>query len=250
MFAMRPEPGKLIVATLGFNEPFSSMTHLLGAGVFLVWGMVFLIRNRGVAAQSAAVSVFVIGVTFALAMSGVFHLLTPGTTGRAVLQRLDHAAIFFLIAATFTPIHVVKFRGFLRWGILLLVWTAAIVSITLKSIFFEGFAEWVGLMLYLSLGWVGALSGYYLYRRFGIEYIRPLLYGALAYTIGAAMEYARFPVVVPRLIGPHELFHIMVLIGISMHWIFIRRIAGKTNACAPSLGGALATYTPRPFRSP
>ena len=82
--------------------------------------------------------------------------------------------------------------------------------------------------------------------RFGIEYIRPLLYGGVAYTIGAVMEYARFPVVVPRLIGPHELFHIMVLIGIIMHWIFIHRVAGSPTTRAPSLVGALATDTPRP----
>ncbi len=113
LYLMQPDPDTLARAIAGFSEPFSSMTHLLGAGVFLILGIVFLVRNRGGAAQTTAVSVFVIGVTFALAMSGVFHLLTPGTTGRAVLQRLDHAAIFFLIAATFTPVHVVQFRGFL-----------------------------------------------------------------------------------------------------------------------------------------
>ncbi len=242
---MRPDLDTVAAGIPGFSEPFSSMTHLLGAMVFLILGIVFLVRNRGVAARTTAVSVFVIGVTFALAMSGVFHMLTPGTTGRAVLHRLDHAAIFFLIAATFTPIHVVKFRGFLRWGILLLVWTAAIVGITLKSIFFEDFAKSVGLTLYLTLGWVGALSGYYLYRRFGIEYIKPLLYGGIAYTIGAAMEHAHFPVVVPRLIGPHELFHIMVLTGITMHWIFVQRVARKTTSCAPNLGLAPAPDTPR-----
>lgn len=243
---MQPDPDTLATAIPGFSEPFSSMTHLLGAGVFLILGIVFLIRNRGGAAQATAVLVFVIGVTFTLAMSGVFHLLTPGTTGRAVLQRLDHAAIFFLIAATFTPIHVVKFRGFLRWGILALVWTAAIVGITLKSIFFEGFPEWAGLTLYLALGWLGALSAYYLYRQSGIEYIKPLLYGAIAYTVGAVMEYARFPVVVPGVIGPHELFHIMVVVGITMHWIFIHRAAGNTTAQTRSPGRALTKDTPRP----
>ena len=60
------------------------------------------------------VYMFVFGVVFLLAMSGVFHLLTPGTTGRAVLQRLDHAAIFFLIAATFTPVHVIQFSKSVR----------------------------------------------------------------------------------------------------------------------------------------
>ncbi len=243
---MQPDPHLLAASIPGFSEPFSSLTHLLGAGVFLILGIVFLIRNRGGAFQATAVSVFIVGVTFALAMSGVFHLLTPGTTSRAVLQRLDHAAIFFLIAATFTPVHIIKFRGFLRWGILALVWTAAIVGITLKSIFFDGFPEWAGLTLYLALGWVGAVSGYYLYRRFGVAYIRPLLYGAVAYTVGAVMDFARLTIVIPGVIGPHELFHIMVLMGMTMHWVFIQRIAGSTTAPAPRLVGTLAAEAPGP----
>ncbi len=242
---MQPDPETLATAIPGFSEPFSSMTHLLGAGVFLLLGVVFLSRNREGATQAIAVSIFVLGVVFALAMSGVYHLLTPGTTGRAVLHRLDHAAIFFLIAATFTPVHTLQFRGFLRWGILALVWAAAVLGITLKSIFFEGFPEWVGLTLYLALGWVGAVSGYYLYRRCGIEYIKPLLYGAAAYTVGALMEFAHFPVLVPEVIGPHELFHLMVLVGITMHWIFVQRVARKTAAWTASFGRTLATDTPR-----
>lgn len=216
-----------IASIPGFSDPFSSLTHLLGAGVFFVLGIVLLVRHRAAAAQNAALLVFVIGITFALSASGVFHLLAPGTLGRAVFQRLDHAGIFFLIAATFTPVHVIEFRGFLRWGILLIIWSAAVVGIIIKSIFFNDIAEWVGLTLYLSLGWVGAVSGYYLYRRCGIEYIKPLFYGAVAYTIGAILEYARFPVLIPGVIGPHELFHIMVLIGIAMHGAFVHRVVRK-----------------------
>ncbi|UCE89307.1 MAG: hemolysin III family protein [Pseudomonadota bacterium] len=206
------------------------MTHLLGAGVFFVLGITSLYRYRGAASRTVALSVFVTGVTFALAMSGVFHLLSHGTTGREVLQRLDHAAIFFLIAATFTPVHVMDFRGVSRWGILLAIWAAAIAGIVLKSIFFNDIPEWLSVTLYLGLGWAGALSAWLLFRRFGIEYIKPLIYGALAYTVGATMEFARFPVLVPQVIGPHELFHIMVLVGVAMHWWFVHRVARKAMA--------------------
>jgi channel protein (hemolysin III family) len=162
-------------------------------------------------------------------MSGVFHLLSPGTLAKEVLQRLDHAAIFVLIAATYTPIHVIAFRGLMRWGILSIVWSVTITGITLKSIFFKDIAEWVSLLLYLSLGWFGVFSTVQLYKRFGLEYIKPLLYGALAYTIGATLEFLRIPVLIPEVIGPHELFHIFVLIGISMHWIFIQRLLRFKN---------------------
>lgn len=193
-----------------------------------------LIRQRGGIGQALAVLVFVFGVVFLLTMSGIFHLLTPGTTGRAVLQRLDHAGIFFLIAATFTPVHVIQFRGLLRWGILVFIWSAAIAGITLKSIYFDAFPEWMSLTLYLGLGWVGALSGYFLYRRFGLAGIKLVLWGALAYTTGAVLEFSRFPVLVPTVIGPHEVFHVMVLIGIAAHWTYIHRLA--TGQFAPTAG--------------
>ena len=158
-------------------------------------------------------------------MSGVFHLLSPGTTGRAVFRRLDHAGIFFLIAATFTPVHVILFRGPLRWGVLGFVWSAAVTGITLKSIYFDSIPEWMSLALYLGLGWVGALSGCFLYRHLGFEGIRLIVWGALAYTAGAMLEFLRVPVLVPAVIGPHELFHVMVLVAIAAHWTYIHRLA-------------------------
>ncbi|MGD8572551.1 MAG: hemolysin III family protein [Gammaproteobacteria bacterium] len=209
---------------LGFSDPVSSISHLLAAFVFLLIGVRVIYRHRVNTAFIASMSIFVLAVIFTLSMSGVYHLLTPETPGREVMQRLDHAAIFFLIAATFTPVHVLLFKGFLRWGILLLIWSTAITGITLKSIFFNDINEWLGLTFYLGLGWVGAISGYFLFRRFGWVYLKPLMYGAIAYTIGAVLDYSTYPVLIERVIGPHEIFHLMVIVGIAMHWKFLVRI--------------------------
>lgn len=227
---MNFDPSMPVAAIPGFSEPFSAMTHLLAAVVFLVMGGILLIRSHSSAGRTTALLVFVFGVTFALSMSGVFHLLDSGTTGKAVFQRLDHAAIFFLIAATYTPVHVFVFHGLMRWGVLLIVWGVAITGIALKSIFFNDIAEWIGLTLYLSLGWFGVFSTFHLYKRFGLAYIKPLLYGALAYTIGATLEFLRMPVLIPEVVGPHEIFHILVIIGISMHWFFIHKVAYQAKA--------------------
>ncbi|MDY6978407.1 MAG: hemolysin III family protein [Pseudomonadota bacterium] len=214
-----------IIPIAGFSEPFSSLTHLLAAGVFFVLGILLMIRGRGHAGRVAALGIFSFSIVFLLAMSGVYHLLEPAGTARAVLQRLDHAGIFFLIAGTFTPIHGLLFTRSLRWGILLFIWVVAITGITLKSIFFKEMAEWLGLTLYLGLGWVGALTGVLLYRRFHFQFIKYLLLGALAYTIGAVFEYLRTPVLIEGVIGPHELFHIFVLLGISFHFAFVFQFA-------------------------
>ena len=208
----------------GFTDPFSSMTHLLGAFLFLLFGVKLLYLPYAHRGWQVAVGIFVFSVVFLLSMSGVFHLLDNDSTGRAVLQRLDHAGIFALIAGTFTPVHGILFKGFWRWGVLVLIWGLAITGITLKSIFFNNLAEWLGLVFYLGLGWIGILSAYLTHRLHGFEIIKPLLYGALAYTAGASLEFIRLPVVIPGVIGPHELFHILVLAGIAWHWQFVRRL--------------------------
>ena len=210
-----------IISIAGFAEPVSSMTHLFAAGVFLLLGIRLIYGARHSLMNIVAFSVFVISSVFLLSMSGVFHLLAPQSGAREVLQRLDHAGIFFLIAGTFTAVHASLFRGISRWGMLLLIWAVAITGITLKSIYFHDMPEWLGLSLYLGMGWLGAVSGVLLYRRYGLHFIRPLLYGALAYTTGAVMDFLRAPVLIDGVIGPHELFHIAVLMGLGYHLAFI-----------------------------
>jgi channel protein (hemolysin III family) len=214
-------PAHTIIPISGFSEPFSSMTHLFAAGIFLILGIWLVQRGRDSLTKVTALGIFAFSSVFLLSMSGVFHLLEPQGIARDVLQRLDHAGVFFLIAGTFTAVHSILFRGIWRWGMLLMIWTIAITSITLKTIYFHDLSEWLGLSLYLGMGWIGAISGIVLYRRFGFTFIKPLIYGALAYTIGAIMEFMRMPVLIPGVIGPHELFHVAVLAGLGYHFAFV-----------------------------
>src|SRR5262249_40158017 len=148
----------------GFYDPVSSMSHLLGAVAFALLTPALLRRGRGDPARVAFLGVYAFSCVFLLSMSGVYHMLPVGTGGRSVMERLDHGAIFVLIAGTFTPAHGILFCGAWRWGPLLLIWSAAISGITLKTVFFAGLPEALGLSFYLSLGWVGAFSAAVLWR--------------------------------------------------------------------------------------
>lgn len=210
---------------LGFQDPVSSWLHLGGALAFLLLAPRLLMRGRGSTGRIFSLLIFVFAVELQLCSSGVYHLLADGSDARAVLRRLDHAAIFVLIAGTFTPGHTILFRGWMRWGVLAFVWTAAITSLTLKTVFFRGFPEWLGLVFYLSLGWVGIVSGVAAWRRYGFSVMAPMLWGGVAYTVGAVLEFARWPTLWPGFIEAHELFHVFVLAGIGLHWRFIYRFA-------------------------
>jgi channel protein (hemolysin III family) len=205
----------------GFSEPVSSLTHLLGAGTFTVLGVLLLRRGRGDWLRVMFLGVYAFACVFLLSMSGVYHLLAPNGAGRAVLARLDHGAIFVLIAGSFTPAHGLLFQGWGRWGTLLLIWATAVSGITLKTIFFTDTEEWLGLLFYLVLGWLGVVSGVLLWRRHGYRFIRPLLWGGVAYTMGGILDFVRWPIVVPGVFGPHEAFHVAVLAGALLHWRFV-----------------------------
>lgn len=212
------------IPAFGLADPISALTHLLAAAAFAVLGTGLVARAQGNRLRVWAVAVYVTGVVMALAISGVFHLVEHDTALRVLLNKLDHAGIFFLIAASYTPIHVIEFRGFWRWGILTVVWSAAVVGMVLKFFYFDAIAEWVSLLLYLSLGWAGLVSATLLYRAVGLRPLRPLIGGAVAYTAGAVMEYAEVPTLYSGVFGPHEMFHLAVLLGVGLHWTYIRRI--------------------------
>lgn len=215
----------------GFTDPVSSFTHLIGALAFFVLGVRLVIRghkNPSVTGKAGgwhttSLAIFAFSCVLLLTVSGVFHQLPRGS-GRDVMKILDHAAIFILIAGTFTPIHAILFKGWMRWGVLSFVWAAAITGITLKSIYFEGFPYWLGALLYVGLGWVGGITMIGCWRRHGFKFGRRMVIAGVAYTLGAVVDVVNWPTLWPGVVGPHELFHVFVLVGVWSFWLFVERI--------------------------
>jgi channel protein (hemolysin III family) len=224
-----------VIAIPGFSDPVSAMTHLLGAGAFAVLGF-FLVRKGRRAEGSGwnwrmtGLAVFVFAAVALLGISGAYHILQPGLAPRSVMRQLDHDAVFILIAASFVPVHAILFEGWRRWLILLILFSLAAAGIAFNFLYFDRLPEIAGLTFYIAMGWVGAYSGYALYRRYGWRFIRPLVWGGLAYTLGATAEFLRQPVLIEGVVGPHELFHLAVLAGLGFHFRFTFSFAGRKPA--------------------
>jgi channel protein (hemolysin III family) len=227
----------------GFSDPVSSLTHLAAAVVFAILSFFLIARGRGDTRQVISLAVFAFSCVLLLSLSGIYHLLTPKTAARGVLMRLDHAAIFVLIAGSFTPVHAILLRDRWQQHLLAWIWGAAIAGVTLKTVYFDVVPEWLGLLMYLGLGWLGVISTVALARRYGVRFVLPLIWGALAYTIGALVDFLNWPMLIPQVVGPHEIFHLSVLAGISFHWAFIQRIAGDS-----SFGAVIRYAQPRALR--
>lgn len=209
---------------LGIYQPVASLSHLLGALVFAVLGIVLIVRAHG--SNRFWLAVFVVSALFLLSMSGVYHLLEPGTFAREeVLRRLDHAAIFVLIAGTLTAAHGILFSGWWRWGMIVPLWLGTAAAVTLQSVFFHEFSQLLLLALYLGFGWLGVIAGIKLARVFGFTLVRPALWGGISYTVGAIADAAAPPVWIPGYFGAHGFFHLTVLAGLGFHFYFLSRVA-------------------------
>jgi len=214
-----------IIPIPGFSEPVNSLTHLLAAGVAFVGTFFLCYKGWGNRIRIFSLIVFSSSLVFLFSMSGVYHLLDPANLPRFVFQRLDHAAIWTLIAGTFTPMHMILFRGTWRWGVLILIWTIAITGLVLEAVFFEDVPAWLSLSFYLGLGWFGVLTGWHFRRTFGDPSIRYLWLGGVCYSIGGLLDFLGWPRMVDGVIEGHEIFHFFVIAGAFYHWLFIYKWA-------------------------
>jgi channel protein (hemolysin III family) len=212
-----------ILALPGFHEPFSSLLHLLAAA-FVMWRGVALVRSGSGLRDYLGLGAFVVGATLMLALSGTYHLLDPALPARDVLQRLDHAGIWMMIAGSFSAVHAVAFRGVWRWGFLAVVWAVATTGLVLTTVFFDTLPESLGLSLYLGMGWLGIATVVQTWRRARWQVARLLVFSGVAYSLGALYDFFAGPSLIPGVVGAHEVFHVGVILGIIYHWRFVQSL--------------------------
>lgn len=205
-------------------EPVNSFTHLVGAVWFAVLAKVLLKKAEGKPGHRAALCVYAVSCVVLLTCSALYHWLPPGAE-RTLMRQLDMAAIFFLIAGTFTPLCTILYRGAARWGSLAMIWSIALVGMGLRLCSIDAFPERYAVGIYLSFGWLGAIFAVELWCRYSFAFVRPLFVGGMAYTLGTFVLAWEMPTLLARFVRPHELWHLAVLIGIGSHWQFTSQIA-------------------------
>jgi hemolysin III len=149
--------------------------------------------------------------------SAAYHRLGRTLRSQALLRRLDHAAIYLLIAGSYTPVGVVAIGGWVGWTIVAVVWVAASTGVALKLGWFDA-AQMVGGALYLVLGWLAVLAFPQLLSHVSDVALVLLVAGGLAYTCGAVVLARRRPDPAPRVFGYHEVWHSLVIVAAACHY--------------------------------
>jgi hemolysin III len=138
------------------------------------------------------------------------------------LRKLDHAAIYLLIAGTYTPICLTFFTGFWRWGLLGIVWGFALVGIVVKM-FVMNAPRWVTAGIYLIMGWLAVFAIQQIITSMPAAAMFWLVAGGLFFTLGAIIYITKKMDFFPGVFGFHEVWHIFVILGCLSHFILVAR---------------------------
>jgi hemolysin III len=204
------------------RDPVSSLSHLFGLVAAVYFTTLLWRLGRGDRVRQLAVACFGLSACLLYAASSAYHAVSGPPLLRNTLQRLDHSAIYVLIAGTYTPIYAVLLRDPLRRRLLLLMWTLAAAGVACKWLLpLTPYAVSVG--LYVGMGWTGLLGVVPLFRAVGPRGMLVGMLGGLFYTAGGICDALGWPVLHPDLVRSHEVLHFFDLAGTFCHVIFLVR---------------------------
>jgi len=169
-----------------------------------------LVAGASGASERTAAAVFAGSLAAMFGVSALYHRVTWRPRTRRWMRRLDHAAIYLLIAGTYTPFGLLALSGAWQWTVLPIVWGGALAAIVLKLAWVDG-PKWLSAALALALGWAGVVALPQLVEHAGWSGIALLGAGGVLYTVGAVVYAVRRPDPVPAVFGYHELFHALVI---------------------------------------
>jgi len=202
------------------RDPVSGLTHL-GAALIATIGLIFLLYI-GRSNTVKLISLLIYGITLILmfSASAVYHLVKASQQVTLWLRKLDHSAIYLLIAGTYTPICLHYFNGFYRWGLLSIVWGIAVVGVAVKM-FVINVPRWVNAGIYLIMGWLSIMAIKPMLTAMPTGALVWLLAGGLFFTLGAVIYMTKVFDFFPGVFGFHEVWHIFVILGCLSHFIVI-----------------------------
>ena len=162
-------------------------------------------------------AIYGLSVVFMLLSSALYHAFKTGENQASFLRKMDHFAIFCMIAGTYTPLCYIYLEGNLKWGIIVAQWTLVIAGFFLK-VFYIKAPRLFTTIIYLLMGWMAIVPIKQLLSAVPLASTILLFTGGIAYSAGAVIYLLKKPNPIPGLFGFHEIFHICILIGVFLHF--------------------------------
>lgn len=204
------------------REPFNAVSHWAGALAALPASAV-LVASGG-PGKGLFFAVYGLSLVCLFVVSGSYHAVHATGKNLARWRALDHAAIYFLIAGTYTPFCGIAFSGFWSWGLLAIIWVFAAVGIG-TTIFVAKMPRWLSAGIYLAMGWLGIAAGGQFLSALSRWTLGWLLAGGLLYSVGAFIYATKKGGLFSGRLGFHELWHLFVLAAATAHFVAVASLA-------------------------
>ena len=197
------------------EEILNVISHGTGLVLSILAFILLMIRSLhfGSAVYLISSGVFGISLILLYSASTLYHSAKAGNR-RQALQIFDHAAIYVLIAGTYTPYSLITLQGTTGWLIFAVIWICALTGIILK-LFFTGRYDVLSTIMYIIMGWIIILAINPLKEHLTIEGVFLLFAGGIAYTLGAVIYGIK------KIKFNHAVFHLFVLTGSICHFLSI-----------------------------
>ncbi len=205
------------------------VSHQVACAVALVAGAL-LTRRAPEGDVRRAVMVYTASLATLFGVSALYHRPTWRPRARQWMRRLDHAAIFVLIAGTYTPLSLALSPEH-RATLLSVVWGGALAGV-LQSVLWVTAPKPLIAVIYVVLGW--SIAPYVGEVRAGVGAtpLALILTGGVAYSVGALVYAKKRPDPAPAVFGYHEVFHALVVVAAALHFAAVTVIAlgGRARA--------------------
>ena len=201
------------------KDPLSALTHFIGLLLSIAGLVALCVLSRHDGPKLAVMTTYGATLVTLFLASTCYHFFDLGEHGNRWLRRLDHGAIFLLIAGTYAPavLHLTSGTG--RVFLLSIVAALALTGIVFKVVWVEC-PDKLSTILYLGFSWLCLVPGWWMFPQLTPGAIAWLAAGGVAYTIGALIYVKERPDPWPGLFGHHEVWHLCVLAGAGAHFIF------------------------------
>jgi hemolysin III len=201
------------------REPFNAWSHLVGL-LLAVSGTAVLLGLADRRAETVAFAIYGATLILLYAASTLYHAARVPPDRLRTLRTIDHIAIYFLIAGTYTPVSLLTLGDAWGWALLGSVWVIAGAGIPFKIRYLDA-PVWISTATYLAMGHLALLAAGPIVRQVGAGGMAWLAAGGVAYTVGAVIFTRERPDPLPDRLGFHGLWHLLVLAGSACHYAFM-----------------------------
>lgn len=209
-----------MIAWLKMREPVNAWTHLVTLLAAVV-GLVFLIvLSRSSSSKLITMTIYGVSVITLYGASTVYHWARTVPRKVMILKKIDHVAIYLLIAGSYTPVFYYSLEGAWRIAMLISIWVLTLVGIMLK-VWFINLPRYVSTAFYVAMGWIAVIPLAKMVTSLPTGALVLMFVGGVAYTIGAVIYATKWLNFFPNRFGFHEIFHIFITIGSVTHFFMM-----------------------------